>query len=40
MNSPELPITLVIVDDHVLFRRGLISLLEAMPGMALKPWKY
>jgi len=31
MNSPELPITLVIVDDHVLFRRGLISLLEAMP---------
>jgi len=31
MNSPVDPITLVIVDDHVLFRRGLISLLEDMP---------
>jgi DNA-binding NarL/FixJ family response regulator len=26
------PIRLVVVDDHVLFRRGLIGLLEEMPG--------
>ena len=26
------PIRLVVVDDHVLFRRGLVGLLEEMPG--------
>lgn len=31
-NEPRNPIRLVVVDDHALFRRGLVGLLEEMPG--------
>ena len=30
---PAKPITLLVVDDHTLFRRGLIALLEQYPGL-------
>ena len=32
MSMAGIPIRLVVVDDHVLFRRGLVGLLEEMPG--------
>ncbi len=32
MTAPEHPIRIVVVDDHALFRAGLVGLLEGMPG--------
>ena len=31
-NAARKPLRLVVVDDHALFRRGLVGLLEEMPG--------
>ena len=31
--APETPVTLLVVDDHKLFRRGLVALLRLSPGL-------